>query len=185
MEDREKPWKEGDSCPQCGAPLVLRHSERGDFLGCSEYPAGDFLTPIAISHNVKVILDLNAECPQCGALLQVKRGRYGIFIGCSNYPSCNFVASHNQEAEVDCPICRKGSLKKRSNRQGRIFYACSRYPSCDYALSGKPVAQSCDCCGFPLKYEKITKKGIKLICGNPLCSTRRRKKASARGENTC
>lgn len=182
MDDKEPQLREGDPCPQCGAPLVLRHSERGDFLGCSEYPACNFIVPIVTSHGVTVILDLEAICPQCGERLQVKRGRYGIFIGCSNYPQCNFVANHQEEVSVSCPICRKGQLQKRSSRQGRVFYACNRYPSCDFSLPGKPVACSCESCGFPVKYEKKTKKGLTLVCGNPLCVTRRRKKAAAKSE---
>ncbi len=181
MESNEEQLlKEGDACPLCGSPLVLRHSERGDFLGCSNFPVCTYMKPVAVAHTVSVILNLDANCPLCHSPLQVKKGRYGIFIGCSNYPECNYVASHEEDDAVTCPICRKGLIKRRTGRSGRIFYACSRYPACDYSIPGKPVSESCDKCGFPLQFEKKTSKGIKLCCGNPLCSSRRRKKAPAK-----
>ena len=174
----EKILKEGDPCPLCGQNLVIRHSERGDFLGCSSFPDCSFMRPIASSHSITVIMQLDVPCPKCGSILEVKKGRYGIFIGCSNYPKCNFVAERHTEENIHCPICRKGLLQKRSTKSGRIFYACNRYPNCDYTLAGRPKSETCEICGFAVKFEKKTTKGVKLVCGNPLCETRlRRKKA--------
>ena len=59
--------KEGDACPLCGQKLVLRHSNHGDFLGCSDYPSCSFLKPVAVSHSVITLGEVGAPCPSCGA----------------------------------------------------------------------------------------------------------------------
>ena len=41
---KKEPPKEIDEvCPECGAKLVLRHSRRGSFIGCSAYPKCKFI----------------------------------------------------------------------------------------------------------------------------------------------
>lgn len=74
-------------CPNCGAPMLLRRSRFGTFLGCSKFP------------ECKTILSTEPEkednapsliCPHCGKALRSKRARRGIFYGCSGYPSCTF-----------------------------------------------------------------------------------------------
>ena len=67
--DPENELKEGDPCPLCGQPLVLRHSGRGDFLGCSDYPACTFMQPLGRSRAVETVLPMSDLCPRCGAPL--------------------------------------------------------------------------------------------------------------------
>ena len=173
---QDEELKEGDKCPLCGSDLVLRHSLRGDFLGCSNYPSCSFMQPVAVRRKVSVIRQLHAVCPECGGKLAVKKGRFGMFIGCLNFPSCGFVHTIASEGAVDCPVCRKGRLVQRTAKSGHVFYACSNYPDCSFSVPGKPVVQNCTRCSFPLMYEKMTKKGIRIMCGNSLCPSRKVRK---------
>ncbi|MCR5085406.1 MAG: topoisomerase DNA-binding C4 zinc finger domain-containing protein [Succinivibrionaceae bacterium] len=171
--------REGDPCPRCGGTLVLRHSPRGDFLGCSEYPACDFFLPLATGRGVEALMDLATPCPRCGGLLQVKRGRYGMFIGCANYPECDYTVQRQAQSGIPCPVCGQGEMALRTSRRGRVFYGCSRFPACDYTVPGEPCADPCPICSFPLRYVRPGDERRRLVCGNPLCPTRRRRRAAA------
>lgn len=170
--------KEGDPCPACGqGSLILRQNERVAFLGCSCFPKCKLRYYTARSNAVVTLKTLESTCPECGARLAVKKGRYGLFIGCSNYPQCTYTYKEDSvDEEISCPSCNKGQLERRRARSGRIFFGCNNYPSCEFILPGVPVASECKECGFPLKYKKKVKAGIALICGNPLCASRRRRK---------
>ena len=170
--------KEGDPCPACGqGSLILRQNERVAFLGCSCFPKCKLRYYTARSNAVVTLKTLESTCPECGARLAVKKGRYGLFIGCSDYPQCTYTYKEDSvDEEISCPSCNKGQLERRRARSGRIFFGCNNYPSCEFILPGVPVASECKECGFPLKYKKKVKAGIALICGNPLCVSRRRRK---------
>ena len=174
--DNYENLKEGSPCPYCGQPLVLRHSSHGDFLGCSDYALCSFLKPVATTHPIVVLGEVGAPCPLCGSMLEVKKGRYGIFIGCSNYPECNYIHNVQESLDIDCPICKKGKLNRRTSGSNRTFYACSNYPNCKFSTPGKPVKRVCEECSFPIMYEKKFKAGIGLVCANPLCSSRKKRK---------
>ena len=161
----------GDRCPQCGGRLVLRMTERGELLGCSNYPACNFVRHLPAAP-LSILVTLPVKCPQCGAPLTVKRGRFGIFICCQDYPQCRFSVQEQQPTTFKCPQCGKGELVKRQARSGRVFYGCTNYPSCDFVVPGEPVARPCPDCGFPLRYKKKVKAGIALYCPNPLCKAR-------------
>ncbi len=165
----------GSHCPDCGGILVLRSSERGEFLGCSNYPLCSFVRHLPASP-VSTLLTLATHCPQCGSELAVKRGRYGIFIGCLNYPACHYIVQEQKPTALKCPQCGKGELVKRQSRKGRSFYGCTNYPACDFLLPGEPIARSCPDCGFPVRYKKKVKAGIALYCPNPLCPGRHKRK---------
>ena len=88
--------KHEEYCPQCGAPLQMKQGKKGLFLGCTEYPACDYLRPLnRVEH--KVLKELDETCPQCGNPLQLKQGAFGMFIGCSHYPDCDFVVHEQQD----------------------------------------------------------------------------------------
>lgn len=170
--------KEGDPCPACGqGSLILRQNERVAFLGCSCFPKCKLRYYTARSNAVVTLKTLESTCPKCESRLAVKKGRYGLFIGCSDYPQCTYTYKEDSvDEEISCPSCNKGQLERRRARSGRIFFGCNNYPSCEFILPGVPVASECKECGFPLKYKKKVKAGIALICGNPLCASRRRRK---------
>lgn len=170
--------KEGDPCPHCGkGQMVLRHSEHADFLGCSCFPQCKLKIFMHRLNQVSTLRMLQSKCPKCDQPLAVKKGRYGIFIGCSNYPDCTYVhKEQSTEQEILCPQCHKGMLEPRRARSGRIFYGCNHYPQCNFVLPGKPVLSACPECGFSLRFQKKVKAGIAIVCGNPLCASRKRRK---------
>lgn len=170
--------KDGDLCPACSqGTLVLRKNDKVQFLGCSCYPSCKMRYFTAASSPVSTLKILKSLCPQCQSPLAVKKGRYGLFVGCSNYPDCNYTHKETeQEQAISCPICSKGTLEKRRTYNGRIFYGCSHYPKCNFLLSGVPVLRTCKECGFPLSFKKKVKAGMALVCGNTLCSSRRKRK---------
>ena len=170
--------KEGDLCPACSqGTLVLRKNDKVQFLGCSCYPSCKMRYFTAASSPVSTLKILKSLCPKCQSPLAVKKGRYGLFVGCSNYPDCNYTHKETeQEQAISCPICSKGTLEKRKTYNGRIFYGCSHYPKCNFLLSGVPVLRTCKECGFPLSFKKKVKAGVALVCGNTLCSSRRKRK---------
>ena len=129
----------------------MKQGKKGLFLGCSAYPACDYLRPLhKVEH--KVLKELDETCPQCGNPLQLKQGAFGMFIGCSHYPDCDFVVHEQQDEEqsIDCPECHKGHLVARRGRQGKIFYGCDNFPHCKFSLPAKPYAMPCPQCHFPL-----------------------------------
>ncbi|MCG7499248.1 topoisomerase DNA-binding C4 zinc finger domain-containing protein [Vibrio sp. Of7-15] len=163
-----------ESCPSCGGELAIRHSKRGPFLGCTQYPACDYIRPL--HHNDgHVVKELGLPCPSCSSELVLRQGRYGMFIGCSSFPECDHIEPLEQKKEeveteaIDCPSCRPGRLVERKSRFGKIFYACDNYPSCRFAVNSQPIAGCCEECGFPLLIEKKTAKGIQSQCADRKC----------------
>lgn len=167
------PNREEQACPQCGGKLRLRHGKHGAFLGCSSYPACDYLRPLRViehDEDVEKVLE-GSQCPLCGHLLAIKKGRYGLFIGCSSYPDCHHVADVNDQDDTDplCPSCGKGHLVPRTSRYGKRFYACDAYPGCRYVINDRPRAETCPACGFGILAER---KG-QLYCPRKGCHYQR------------
>jgi DNA topoisomerase-1 len=72
-----KPEPTGESCPQCGQPLLVRHGRYGKFIGCSGWPECRYTASIPLP---------GVLCPQCGGAIVEKRARKGRrFYGCTNY----------------------------------------------------------------------------------------------------
>lgn len=154
-----------EPCPQCGAPLQIRRSKAGLFLGCSTYPACDYLRSLtSADHAVVKLLDL--PCPECGSPLAVRQGRFGLFIGCSQYPSCHYHASSSDSGEADwpCPQCAEGRLVARISRYGKKFWGCNRYPQCRVALKGEPHAGPCPHCQAPTLEQRRVAGKLQLAC---------------------
>jgi DNA topoisomerase-1 len=81
--EAEKP---NETCPKCGKELIYRNGKYGKFIGCSGYPACDFIKKIEkpVPENAKV-------CPKCGkGRLVVVTGKFSPFLGCNNYPECDY-----------------------------------------------------------------------------------------------
>jgi DNA topoisomerase-1 len=88
-------------CPECGKKLIVKHSTRGKFIGCSGFPECRFTknfidekTQSKIDEGNKLIA--GRKCPQCGSNLKIASGRYGPFIGCSAYPKCKYIEKITQ-----------------------------------------------------------------------------------------
>lgn len=164
-----KSTKQTEFCPQCQSPLQLKRGKQGLFLGCTAYPACDYLKPLQQqSHIIKTLDEL---CPECHSPLQIKQGHFGIFIGCSAYPACEFTVHEQAEqaAEFNCPECKKHKLVERVGRSGKPFYGCAGYPECTFTLPSKPIEKQCPVCDYPLAISKKVRGKLRLVCANKQC----------------
>jgi DNA topoisomerase I len=107
----------GESCPQCGHPLVRRHGRYGAYVSCSNYPACRYKPP-------KPVLDTGVKCPKDGGVIAERRGRFRPFYGCVNYPNCDFTLSVRPVPEA-CPKCGNAYLLLRERKGGSVL-ACDR-----------------------------------------------------------
>jgi len=72
-----KPEPTGESCPECGQPLLFKLGRRGKFIGCSGWPTCRYSSPIPIP---------GVKCPVCGSPVVQKRTHKGRpFYSCSRY----------------------------------------------------------------------------------------------------
>lgn len=150
----------GQTCPQCGKPLVEKWGRFGKFLACSGFPACRYTRPVGEAESEK----RDKHCPECGAPMVVKVGRYGRFLACSRYPECKttmpYILAH------PCPLCGAEVLELRGKR-GK-FYKCSneecsftspyplsdeRCPTCNAHLVADPDGSFCVRCN-PEKMKK-------------------------------
>jgi len=97
-QERPEPEETGESCPECGRPLVKRVGRYGPFVGCSGYPDCRYIK--------KDEKGTGVTCPQCGqGELVTKRSRKGkVFYGCNRYPECSF-AVWSRPLPDPCPNC--------------------------------------------------------------------------------
>ncbi len=122
--EKEKPKETGESCPECGSPLVIRKGKYGEFVACSNYPTCKYIKKEPTT--VKEICD----CPVCGGKIIEKKTRKGkIFYGCNQYPKCSVAVWDMPTGEI-CPECHQLLVLK--NNQVR----CSH---CDYVKEKKPL----------------------------------------------
>jgi DNA topoisomerase-1 len=171
MEDAKAGVVTDQTCPTCGAPMVLRFGRFGEYLACSNYPT---------CKTTREPDDTGEEaptCPLCGAAMVKKRSRFGPFWACSRYPECKGTqriaaktASPNTPSGVRCPQCGEGELVEKRSKRGRSFWGCSKYPTCTFTLPAKPVNHTCPSCGAPFMLEKKSvRRGVYLQCAQKTC----------------
>jgi DNA topoisomerase-1 len=107
----------GETCPDCGHPLVRRHGRFGAYVSCSNYPACRYKPP-------KPVRDTGVRCPKDGGVIAERRGRFRPFYGCVNYPNCDFTLSVRPIPEA-CPQCGNPYLLVRERKGGNVF-ACDK-----------------------------------------------------------
>lgn len=99
MEKKEDE-ETGESCPDCGNPLVKRTGRYGEFVACSNYPECKY-----VKKEEKEIVEV-VDCPVCdGKILERKTRRGKIFYGCSNYPKCKEAYWDKPTGDL-CPTCQ-------------------------------------------------------------------------------
>jgi DNA topoisomerase-1 len=104
---RAEPGAEGEAaepsapeaCPRCGETeggvLVQRRGRFGPFMGCSRYPACDYIKRDGPPPPAPLAFDVT--CPKCkqGHLATRRARRTGsLFWGCSRYPKCDYTTNH-------------------------------------------------------------------------------------------
>jgi DNA topoisomerase I len=91
------PEKTGEPCPKCGGDLVVKAGRFGRFIGCSNYPACSYTSPL--------VSKVGVLCPKDGGEIVERRSKKGrLFYGCANYPACDFV-SWKRPLPQRCPNC--------------------------------------------------------------------------------
>ena len=135
-------------CEECGAPMLIKVSRNGRFLGCSTYPECRFTKPLPRpldEEKKEPVLAEGVICDVCGKPMYIRESRYGKFYGCSDYPKCKGIKPFT--IGVKCPKCSEGDVIERvSPKNRKKFYGCSRYPDCDYISNYMPVDQHCPEC---------------------------------------
>ena len=117
MEKKEAE-ETGETCPNCGSPLVIRKGRYGEFVACSNYPDCKY-----IKKEEKTVVEI-CKCPNCSGTIIEKTSRKGkVFYGCNNYPKCQ-TAYWDKPIDRMCPECGKMLVEKN----GKVH--CSE---CDYA----------------------------------------------------
>ncbi len=108
--EKDPPKETGETCPECGSPLVIRKGKFGEFVACSNYPECKYIKKEE-KKNVEII-----KCPNCETgMIVPKRTRKGkIFYGCNNYPKCNFALWDKPTGEL-CPNCSSLLIEKKDN----------------------------------------------------------------------
>lgn len=108
----------GESCPECGSPLVIRRSRYGEFVACSNYPKCKY-----IKSEERQTVEI-CDCPNCnGKIIEKKSKRGKVFYGCNNYPKCKTAYWDLPTGEL-CPECKSMLTKKKD------VIKCS---NCDYS----------------------------------------------------
>jgi DNA topoisomerase I len=163
----------GETCPECGKPLVEKLGKRGKFIACSGFQDGCRYTRAMekgpTEENAEPVVS-DETCEKCGSPMLVKEGRYGKYLACSSYPDCKNIQPlvKPKGTGITCPECGIGELTEKKSRYGKFFYSCNRYPECKFALWDPPVAKPCPQCGFPIMGQKVYKReGAFLKC--PKC----------------
>jgi len=115
VPEKEEDVPVEDKCPECGAPMVMKHGRFGKFLACTRYPECKGTKPISIG----------VSCPKgCGGYITEKRSRRGrTFYGCSSYPKCDFVSWDRPRNEF-CPQCGSPYLLQKYSKRTGPFIAC-------------------------------------------------------------
>ncbi len=115
--EKKAPEETGETCPECGNPLVIRNGKYGEFVACSNYPECKY-----IKKEEAPIVEI-CDCPNCKGKIVEKKSRKGkVFYGCNNYPKCK-TAYWDKPIGSKCPEC--GEMLTEKN--GKV--KCS---SCEY-----------------------------------------------------
>ena len=172
-------------CNECSAPMVVKFSKTGQFLGCSRYPECKATRPMDGSARPAAV-ETEHTCPKCGKFLMLRESKRGPFLSCSGYPGCkesfNLDPVTNQpvpsviETEHVCEKCGKPMALRQGSRGA--FLGCTGYPKCRSTMpvddAGKPVVPvkvdvKCEKCGGPMGV-KSGRRGAFLGCLNyPKC----------------
>ena len=108
VEIKDEPT--GETCEECGSPMVFKMGRYGKFAACSNFPDCRNTKPI--------IKDIGVKCPKCheGNIVERKSKKRRIFYGCDQYPSCDFV-SWDKPLQRPCPKC-EGPLVEKKLKKG-------------------------------------------------------------------
>jgi len=173
-----------ETCHVCGAPMVVKFSKTGQFLGCSKYPECKATRPMDGSPRAAAV-ETEHKCTKCGKPLMLRESKRGPFLSCSGYPGCKEAYNIDPQGnpvpsvvETDhvCEKCGKPMALRQGSRGA--FLGCTGYPKCRNTTpvddKGEPVQTvkvevKCEKCGGPMGV-KQGRRGAFLGCLNyPKC----------------
>ncbi len=173
-----------ETCHVCGAPMVVKFSKTGQFLGCSKYPECKATRPMDGKPRVEAV-ETEHKCTKCGKPLMLRESKRGPFLSCSGYPKCKEAFNIDEagnpvpsvvETEHVCEKCGKPMAMRQGSRGA--FLGCTGYPKCRNTMpvddKGQPVQTvkvevKCEKCGGPMGV-KQGRRGAFLGCLNyPKC----------------
>ena len=106
--EKKAPEQTGETCPNCGNPLVVRKGKYGEFVACSNYPECKYVKKEEV-HEEEI-----CDCPNCSGKIVEKKSRKGkIFYGCNKYPKCK-TAYWDKPIGEACPDCGKMLVEKNN-----------------------------------------------------------------------
>ncbi|TMB65433.1 MAG: type I DNA topoisomerase [Chloroflexi bacterium] len=126
----------GEDCPKCkeegrNGRLVHRMSRLGEFVGCSLYPACDYIQGREGQEKAPPPEPTGEMCPKCGKPLVKRNGKRGPFVACSGYPKCRYVKREIDPADIIkdrvCPTL-PGLPLHRGRQAGRDTAGGQRAP---------------------------------------------------------
>ncbi len=117
-------------CDECAAPMQVRTSKKGLFLGCSNYPQCKGTRRLGKNELPEPVVTCE-RCEQCGLPLVLRWGKYGRFLACSGFPKCKNTWRLPKNME-ECPQTGCGGrLIPKASQDGQ-YLGCNRYPDCEY-----------------------------------------------------
>ncbi len=130
----------GVTCEVCGAPMVVRVSKYGRFLGCTNYPKCKNTKPLyEVVEKEEPKIAEGVFCDLCGKPMVIRKSKRGEFYGCIDYPNCKGTKPIKKDRaktqfkpipvkDEKCPKCGK-EMVLRLGSNG-YFLSCSAYPKC-------------------------------------------------------
>lgn len=89
----------GESCPECGSPLVIRKGKFGEFVACSNYPKCKYIKK---EEKEKIVV---CKCPKCDGNIIERPTRKGkVFWGCDHFPKCKYASWYKPTGDK-CSKC--------------------------------------------------------------------------------
>lgn len=113
----------------------------------------------------------DVPCEKCGRMMVYKMGKFGKFLACPGFPECRNTKPIVVEAGIDCPLCGKKVLIKKSPK-GRKYFGCEKNPSCKFMTWDEPTKEKCPKCGGML-LKKNKGRNEKFVCYNEGCDYER------------
>lgn len=157
-------------CPLCHKNYLVRSVNKTTkqvYYSCNSgdclMPSGKKMYYTEVNHKPLVVL-----CPHCNMPLRINKTLTSFFCeqcnkrfkNVNNAPGEEMAAPTplvRTEDSVDCPVCHKGFLVRRINKNGTPFYYCSDY-NCKVneqilfynEKDGKPLIVPCPSCNLPM-----------------------------------